>query len=133
MAAIEGRVKEILDAPNFATIATLRKDGSIHSAVVWAATEDGHVVLNTAEGRAWPKHLRRDPRVTINVHDESNPYEYVEVRGHVEREATGEEADRSIDELAKKYLGQDKYPYRAPGEERIKFVIAPDNVRHQTQ
>jgi hypothetical protein len=28
-------------------------------------------------------------------------------------------------------LERDEYPFRQPGEERIKFVIEPDHVRHQ--
>jgi hypothetical protein len=29
----------------------------------------------------------------------------------------------------KKYLGQDRYPYRKPGEARVIFTIAPDRVQ----
>lgn len=127
---IEGRVKELLDAPNFATVSTLRKDGSVHGAVVWVHTEDGNLVVNSAEGRAWPAMVRRDPRVTVTVFDKDNPYEYVEVRGRVAHEEKGEAADRNIDDLAKKYLDAEEYPFRQPGEERIKFVIEPERVRH---
>jgi len=37
----------------------------------------------------------------------------------------GEEADRQIDELAKKYLGKDEYPWRNPEETRIKVLVEP--------
>jgi PPOX class probable F420-dependent enzyme len=129
MAAVEGRAKELLDAPNYATVSTLRRDGSVHTVVVWVDTEGGNAVLNSSEGRVWPRHLERDPRVTINVYDASNPYEYVEVRGRVGEAVRGEEADRNINQLAKKYMNVDEYPYRQPGEVRIKYVIAPDKVR----
>jgi PPOX class probable F420-dependent enzyme len=133
MAALEGRAKELLDAPNYATVSTLRRDGSVHTVVVWVDTDDGNAVLNSSEGRAWPRNLERDPRVTINVYDQSNPYEYVEVRGRVADATRGEEADRNIDELAKKYMGVNEYPYRQPGEVRIKYVVAADNIRHVAQ
>jgi PPOX class probable F420-dependent enzyme len=133
MAALEGRAKELLDAPNYATVSTLRRDGSVHTVVVWVDTDDGNAVLNSSEGRAWPRNLERDPRVTINVYDQSNPYEYVEVRGRVADATLGEEADRNIDELAKKYMGVNEYPYRQPGEVRIKYVVAADNIRHVAQ
>ena len=29
-----------------------------------------------------------------------------------------------------KYINQEKYPWRVEGEERVKFLIAPDRVRH---
>jgi PPOX class probable F420-dependent enzyme len=129
MEPIEGRAKELLEAPNFANVSTLRKDGSVHGAVVWVHTEDGNLVVNSAEGRAWPAMVRRDPRVTLTVYDKENPYEYVEVRGRVVEERKGEEADTNINALAKKYLDKDEYPFRQPGEERVKFLIAPERVR----
>jgi hypothetical protein len=43
---------------------------------------------------------------------------------------TEQGADAHIDALAKKYLGQDKYPYRRPGEVRQIYEIEP--LRTQT-
>ena len=53
--AVEGRAREILEEPNFCYVATLKRDGTPHIAVVWVDVEDGNVLLNSAEGRAWPK------------------------------------------------------------------------------
>lgn len=130
MATIEGRVKELLDQPNFAHLSTLREDGTIHGVVVWLDLRDGKVALNSSEGRAWPANVRRDPRVTITVHDQQNPYEYVEIRGRVV-EDTHDGAKEHIDSLAKKYIDQDEYPWLQPGEQRITFLVEPDRVRHQ--
>jgi hypothetical protein len=58
----------------------------------------------------------------------ADPYEYVEIRGHV-AERTHEGADEHIDALAKKYLGQDKYPLRRPGEQRVIIRVQPEYVR----
>jgi PPOX class probable F420-dependent enzyme len=126
---IEGRARELLEAPNFCFLATLRRDGTPHLVPIWVDLENGSVVVNTAEGRTWPRNARRDPRVTLTVADHENPYEFVSIRGHVV-EDTHEGADEHIDHLAKKYLGVDTYPYRAPGEVRIKFRIEPDQVIH---
>jgi hypothetical protein len=46
------------------------------------------------------------------------------VRGHVRR-VTEEGAAAHIDSLAKKYLGQDKYPFGQPGEVRLTYDIEP--------
>jgi len=43
-------------------------------------------------------------------------------------EDTTEGADAHIDKLAQKYLGQDTYPFRQPGEQRVIFRITPDRV-----
>jgi hypothetical protein len=37
-------------------------------------------------------------------------------------------ADAHIDALAKKYLDQDRYPYRQPGEVRVTYRIRPERV-----
>jgi PPOX class probable F420-dependent enzyme len=125
------QVKELLEQPNYAVVSTMNQDGSIHSTVVWAGLEDGELAVNSAVGRKWPTNLERDPRITLVVYPGEDPYDYVEVRGT----ATGsrEDADDHINRLSKKYIGQDEYPFRQPGEERIKFVIAPEQVRHQKQ
>ena len=124
-------VRELLEQPNHAVISTFNQDGSVHNTVVWISAEDGTVAVNSAIGRKWPANLERDPRVNVLVYEQGNPYNYVEIRGSAI--ATREGADEHINALTKKYIGQDEYPFRAPGEERIKFVIEPDHVRHQKQ
>ena len=130
---VEGRAAELLGGKNYAVITTLREDGSAHSAVIWADVEDGRVAVNSAVGRVWPNNLERDPRVTLLVYDQQNPYEYVEVRGRVGDADTSQEADDHIDRLAKKYLDADSYPFRKDGEQRVKYVIEAERVRHVAQ
>jgi len=125
------QVRQLLEQPNYAVVSTLNQDGSVHSTVVWVGLENGELAVNSAVGRTWPANLQRDPRVTLVVYPGDNPYDYVEVRGT----ATGsrQDADDHINRLSKKYIDQDEYPFRQPGEERIKFVIEPERVRHQKQ
>jgi PPOX class probable F420-dependent enzyme len=127
---IEGRAEELLRAKNFAHIATVRADGSVQVAPTWVDVQDGRPVVNSAEGRAWVRNLERDPRITLEVQNMENPYEYVEIRGRV-AELTREGADEHIDSLAKKYLGEDKYPYRQEGEHRVIIRVDPEHVHVQ--
>jgi PPOX class probable F420-dependent enzyme len=120
-------VRALLQAPNFAVISTHNADGSILSTVVWMDLEDGALAVNSAIGRAWPTNLQRDPRATVVVCDGANGYHFVEIRGRARAITDG--ADEHIDALAKKYLGKDTYPFRGPGERRIKFLIEPERVR----
>ena len=131
MAQLEGRTRALLEDRNFADVATIRSDGTPHVVPVWVDVEDGVVRLNSAEGRLWPKLARRDPRITVTVQNMQNPYEYAEIRGHVV-DATHEGADQHIDELAMKYLGQDTYPFRQPGEQRVMFRVEPDRVHYHS-
>jgi len=125
--SIEGRAEELLKAKNFCIVSTLRPDGSVHAAPTWIDVRDGRPVLNTAEGRAWPRNLERDPRITVTVPNMENPYEYVSIRGRV-AERTTDGADEHIDTMAMKYLGQESYPYRQPGERRLIIRVEPEVV-----
>jgi PPOX class probable F420-dependent enzyme len=125
------QVQELLSRPNHAVVSTFNKDGSILSTVAWVNTEGDALAVNSAIGRLWPANLQRDPRVTLLIAEDGNPYNYVEVRGTAT--AAREGADEHINVLTNKYINQDEYPFRQPGEERIKFVIAPEHVRHQKQ
>ncbi len=124
-------VRRLLDSRNHAVCSTLNEDGSIHSTVVWVDVQDGKVAVNSAVGRKWPTNLERDPQVNVLVYDETNPYEYVEVRGTATGTTDG--ADAHIDRLAKKYMDADAYPFRQPGEQRITYLVDASKVRHQKQ
>ena len=96
---------------------------------VWVDYDGTHIRFNTAQGAGEGP----EPRVATRrwpcpswIPD--NPYRYVQVRGRV-AEVTEAGADAHIDSLAKKYLGQDKYPYRKPGEVRVTYKITPDRVQ----
>jgi PPOX class probable F420-dependent enzyme len=121
-------VSELLAKPNHAVLSTLNADGSIHSATIWLDVEDGKLALNSARGRAWPTNLERDSTATLLLLNEENPYEYVEIRGTAE--LTDDGADEQIDALAQKYINQEKYPWRTPGEQRVKVLITPTRVRY---
>ncbi|MHB1468585.1 MAG: PPOX class F420-dependent oxidoreductase [Solirubrobacteraceae bacterium] len=124
---IEGRAEELLKAKNFCNVCTLQPDGSVHAAPTWVDVKDGVAELNTALGRAWPRNLERDPRVTLTVLNHENPYEYVTIRGRVSEWST-DGADAHIDALASKYLSQDRYPFREAGETRVIIRVAAEDV-----
>jgi PPOX class probable F420-dependent enzyme len=126
-ASLTDKSRELLQAPNFCHIASYRPDGSAHVNPVWVDEQDGRVVLNGAEGRGWVRNVERDPRVTLSIQSMANPYEYVEITGRV-AERTHDGADAHIDAMAKKYLGQDTYPYRTPTEQRVIVRIEPERV-----
>jgi PPOX class probable F420-dependent enzyme len=112
----------------FASLATINADGSPQVTPVWFDWDGRHVRINTARGRVKDRNLRRTPAVSMAIMDPDNPYRYVQIRGRV-TSATESGADAHIDALAKKYLGQDRYPYRKADEVRVTYVIAPDRVQ----
>lgn len=128
--SITTEVEQILLGKNFASFATLMKDGSPHVAPTWIDYDGDLILINTATGRIKEKNVSSDNRVALSVYDSSNPYNMVTIRGKV-KESTEENADYHIDKLAKKYLGLDKYPFHSPGEKRIILKIVPERVFHQ--
>ena len=107
-------IAKLFEEKNFAFLATLMKGGSPHVTPTWVDIDKGNntILINTAKGRVKHKNISRDPRVGVSVVDSSNPYHMVSIRGKVIEEINGKEADDHIDKLAKKYLGEDKYPGR---------------------
>ena len=127
MAELEGRKRKFLeDNPFVGTVTTLREDGSPHSTIVWVDVDEGKVSFNTARGRAKSVHLEQDPRASLLVVDPSDSHKWVSVSGHAE--LTEEGADAQIDKLAKKYIGEDTYPWRTPEETRVKVLIDAEQV-----
>ena len=119
--------RDLFDKKVFAGLATVMPDGAPQVTPVWIDYDGAHVVFNTAVGRQKDKNLQADGRVSVMLVDPENPYRYLEVRGQVvERTTTG--ADEHINKMAKKYLGQDVYPFRQPGEQRVMFKIQPERV-----
>lgn len=124
---LSDKAAQLFKDKNFGFLATLMEDGSPQISPVWVDVEGGTIIVNTAMGRVKQKNLGRDTRVGISVADHANPYKMVTVRGRVV-EQTHNGADAHIDRMAKKYLGQDRYPGRAPGEKRVLLKIMPEKV-----
>lgn len=130
MSEITPSMAKLVEGKNFAYFSTLMNDGSPQVTPTWVDIEDGNILINTAEGRIKHKNVSRDPRVAISIADQENPYNMVSIRGKV-IEQISRGADEHIDKLAKKYLGQDKYPYHSPNERRVILKVKPEKVFHQ--
>jgi len=125
MPAIPEKFLDLLQKKAFAQLATLMPDGSPHVAPVWCDYDGHNIIINTAKGRVKDQNMRRDPRVGIDILDPDNPYRHLSIRGRVV-DMTEKGADEHIDKMAKKYIGQDRYPNRAPGEVRVICRIEPE-------
>jgi len=125
---IPANFQDLFRKKAFAELATLMPDGSPQVTPVWCDYDGTHVLLNTAQGRQKDRNVRRDPRIALSILDPENPYRYVEIRGRVV-EITEQGADAHINQLAKRYLGKDVYPFRQPGEVRLLVKVQPDRVR----
>ena len=125
-ASIPDSHADLFNKKAFGNLATLNADGTPQVTPIWVDLAGGFVFFNSARGRRKDKNVRRDPRVAISIADPDNPYRYLEIRGRVV-EITEQSADDHINRLAKKYLDKDIYPFRQPGEVRVKYKVEPEH------
>ena len=126
-ATISPGFRKLLQEPAYCQLATLMPDGSPQITQVWVDTDGEHILINTAEGRQKERNVRRDPRVAVNAVDPANAWRVAMVRGRVV-DITTAGADQLIDQLAKKYLNEDTYPFRRPEEVRVTLKILPEKI-----
>ena len=108
----------------FANLATVMPDGSPQVTPVWFDYTGERIRVNTARGRVKARNMKQGFKVALAIMDPDNPYRFIQLRGRVVQ-VTEQGADAHIDSLAKKYLGQDKYPFRSPNEVRVMYEIEP--------
>jgi PPOX class probable F420-dependent enzyme len=108
-------VDEFLRQPNHAVLATLRPDGSPHTAVTWYLWEDGRVLLSMEDTRMRLRWLQRDGRIALSAIDPGEFYRHVSLFGRVVD--LHEDPDRvDIDRLAVHYTGS---PYANRSARRV--------------
>ena len=120
---------DLLESTALAHVATIGPDGEPQVNPVWFGWDGTHVLFSQTTTRQKVRNLQRDPRIALSIVDPANPYRYLEIRGVVER--VDPDPDIAfINSMAKKYLGQDRYPWHRPEDERVVVVVRPE---HTTQ
>src|SRR5688500_882024 len=102
--------KDLLESTALAHVATVGPKGEPQTSPVWFDWDGHYLKFSQTKSRQKLKNLQRNPRVAVSIVDPENPYRYLEVRGTV----TDVEEDPDLDfinKMAKKYIGQDKYPW----------------------
>ena len=118
---LDNKTIQMASGPNYATLTTLFKNGVTQTHVMWVDTDGENILINTEIHRFKYKNILKDPRVTVTIWKHDNPFKFVEVRGEVIAEITGQEARDNIDKLSQKYW-EKPYPFPIQSE-RIVLVI----------
>jgi PPOX class probable F420-dependent enzyme len=116
--------EELANGPNYGVITTVLPSGKLQNHYIWVGTDGERLVVNTEVHRQKYKNVERDPNVTLTIRDEQDPYRFAEVRGEVVEAVRGQEARDHIDELSRKYHGQDYDPDDIKSE-RVMLWIVP--------
>jgi PPOX class probable F420-dependent enzyme len=125
---ISDEIRALLDAPNYAHLATLRADGSPRNWVVWVGREGDNVLVCTGDSTWKAKDMLRDPRVALSISDMANPYRMAAIQGRVVE--VRDDADcLHMDPISHKYTSA-PFPVRGPG--RVCFVIAIEKAGQRT-
>ena len=121
---LDNKTIKMATEPNYAALTTLFKNGVPQTHVMWVDTDGENILINTEIHRVKYKNVKIDPRVTVMIWKHDNPFKFVEIRGEVIGEITGQEARDNIDKLSEKYWNK---PYPFPIQtERIVLVIKPN-------
>jgi PPOX class probable F420-dependent enzyme len=125
--SLSKEIKQLLDGPNFAHLATLMPDGSPQSVPVWVGREGDRVIICTGETSLKARNTRRDPRISLSIIDFENPYSEAQIRGRVVERREDPEL-RILDPISHKYIAK-PFPFRKP-EGRIALIIEAEKARY---
>ena len=116
---------KLVDGRNYAVLATVNRDGSPQTSVVWVGRDGADLLFSTVEGRVKHRNMVRDPRVSVTVIDSADPENYVELRGRV---TLSPDVGRQVDtQLSWKYDGRDPAADR-PGAVRVVVRMTVERV-----
>jgi PPOX class probable F420-dependent enzyme len=115
-------VSEFLARPNPAVVATVRPDGSPHTAATWYDWEGGRILLNMEDSRLRLRYMRENPHVALTVLANDNWYRHVSLIGRV----VSIEEDvglRDIDRLSLRYT---RKPHGTRDRTRYSAWVEPE-------
>jgi PPOX class probable F420-dependent enzyme len=129
--AIPPALRRFLEAPNYATLATVAQDGTPHQAIIWYRLDDAdRILVNSRIGRRWPTELLADRRCALAVIDRNDPFAWVAIQGVVESVVDAVDPARDdIVALAERYgEATPDSVARFRSQPRISFVIRPVSI-----
>jgi PPOX class probable F420-dependent enzyme len=123
--------RKLLDLPGtFARLATIMPDGSPQNTVIWFRREGDTLRMTCEPNAVKARNIRHDPRVAVVVEHPSDPYRFVQFRGHAEvldDPALG--WDEAVAQ-SRRYLGDraDAYIASIEGSPTVTIVVYPERA-----
>ena len=123
-------VRAFLNAPRCAVLSTVGADGAPRQIVTHYVLGEDHLRINGHRDRRWVANLRRDPRLSLVVHDQADYLHYVSIRGTATLLDEGETAVAGAMRQAERY-GED--PAEFADQPRVSFRIDVERVTEYTR
>lgn len=122
-------VKAFLDRRLYASLATIRSDGSPQQTVMWFVRDGDSIVMNTLKGRAKERQLARDNRASVIVED---GLKYVAMSGTVSIDEDPVRGQAVIAGLAERYDGPEEAAAMVESsfskQHRVTLVFTPERI-----
>lgn len=129
---LSDEIRQFLEQPNYAVLATINADGTPQLTVLWFELQGDEVMMNTAAGRLKDRNLRRDPRAAVCVTADGYG---VTFKGSVELIDDQEIAQADIHRLAVRYDGPEAADRQSRNqfgkEHRVTIRLRPTSVTPQ--
>jgi hypothetical protein len=125
-AQLPDRVRDFLERPLYAALATVGGARAPHQAVIWYRLEpDGRVLVNSRRPRRWPEELERERQASLAVIDLEDPLRWVGLQTIVEEVVDDVAAAREdIVSLAVRYHEDDEESVAAfRTQQRVTFRL----------
>ena len=123
-------IDAFLREPRIAHLATLPPDGSPHVTPVWHHFDGERVIVVCEQSAVKLRNLRHDPRASICIANDEEPYMYVLVQGTAA--ISEDRIPELVHSMAVRYMGQEegeRYTERVLEELRFSVItITPTKV-----
>jgi PPOX class probable F420-dependent enzyme len=119
---------DFVELPLLAVLATYRRDGTVLLSPVWHEWRDGGFNVVSGSRGIKGQHLRRDPRASIVVAEQSRPYRGIELRGEARLSSDG--VREAVRRIAVRYLGDsDGLAYAESAGDDLLIRLEPGHLR----
>jgi len=121
----------LLQGTKTGKLATVKEDGRPHVVPIWYELDGDNLVFTTCEMSVKAKNMRRDPRVSISVDDQTPPYSFVTIEGTVSFSIDPKEMLFWATRIGGRYMGEDQaeaYGKRNSSEGELVVRITPSKI-----
>jgi PPOX class probable F420-dependent enzyme len=122
-------LRDMVDRPLYAHLATVRPDGTPQVNPTWVRFDGTYLWLTATTARQKNRNWQLQPAVALSIIDPDRPYRYLEIRGRVERVVPDPQAAEFL-RLAERYDMEQPGP-PPDAADRIAVAIRPFHTTTQ--